>query len=139
MSSQAPDTYFRFNERAAPLSVQREVSATDSALIVIDAQNFYLPDGDFPVAGITKTNKVIHELVQKYRKVRCSSFFPSLAALIPLLQAGGTIVWVAHTYDNKMTAADVKGSPLDINDDIGFSHDKQPDNELFLSKAYGSR
>ena len=139
MSSPAPDTYFRFHERAVPLNVVKDVSTSDSALVVIDAQNFYLPDGDFPVAGITKTNKVINELVQKYRKVGCFVFLLRLCLLTSCWQVGGTIVWVAHTYDNTKTAAEIKGSPLDINEGLGFSHDKQSDNELFMSKAYGSR
>lgn len=71
----APTRTFRFREVAEALGGATTVSPKDSALIVIDAQRFYLPDGMWSVHDIAKTNKVIDELVEKYRKVSpsCSS------------------------------------------------------------------
>lgn len=65
----APTT-FRFREIAGePLSHPGKVSVKDSALIVIDVQNFYLPTGGWPVAGIETTNQTIAAVVERYRKV----------------------------------------------------------------------
>lgn len=71
----APTRTFRFREVSEVLGGATTVSVKDSALIVIDAQRFYLPDGDWPVHDISKTNKVIDELVEKYREVS-SRFLP---------------------------------------------------------------
>ena len=81
----APTT-FRFRSIAGPpLSQANTVSVKDSALVVIDVQNFYLPDNMWPVAGIEKTNERISALVERYRKVRASSCLSKMGLrLIPL-------------------------------------------------------
>lgn len=68
--STAPE-YFRFREIAEQLSGATEVGTADSALVVIDAQNFYMGSlgGAWPVDNILETNKVIASLVEKYRQV----------------------------------------------------------------------
>ncbi|GHJ89403.1 hypothetical protein NliqN6_5805 [Naganishia liquefaciens] len=65
----ASPPHFRFREIAEPLRGAIEVSIKDSALIVIDAQRFYLADGDWPVHDILETNKTIEALVKRYRSV----------------------------------------------------------------------
>lgn len=71
----APTPTFRFREIAEALGGATTVSVKDSALVVIDVQNFYLPDNMWPVHDIAKTNKVIDGLVEKYREVS-SKWFP---------------------------------------------------------------
>lgn len=70
-----PTRTFRFREIAEPLMGATSVSIKDSALIVIDAQRFYLPDGMWPVHEIEKTNNVINDLVERYRAVSPPPFF----------------------------------------------------------------
>jgi hypothetical protein len=70
----APTPTFRFREVSETLRGATTVSTKDSALIVIDVQNFYLADGDWPVHDILKTNKTIDALVERYREVSPSSF-----------------------------------------------------------------
>lgn len=65
----APSVYTRFRETNPALNGATTVSAKGSALIVIDAQNFYLEDGGWPVYNIRETNKRIEDLAEKYRKV----------------------------------------------------------------------
>lgn len=70
----ASPAHFRFREIAEPLRGATEVSIKESALIVIDAQRFYLADGDWPVHDILETNKTIEALVERYRKVSAVPF-----------------------------------------------------------------
>lgn len=64
-----PAPTFRFREINPFLGGATSTTIKDSALIVIDAQRFYLADGDWPVHGILETNKRIEALVERYREV----------------------------------------------------------------------
>jgi nicotinamidase-related amidase len=75
MTTSATPAHFRFREVAEPLQGATTVSIKDSALIVIDTQRFYLPDGSWPVDGVLETNKVIEALVERYQKVSAFVFF----------------------------------------------------------------
>jgi hypothetical protein len=125
---------FRFREIAENLRGPTAVSIKDSALIVIDAQNFYLPDGMWPVHEIEKTNKVINALVERYREVS-PLIPPSLGEVLTAYsQAGGEVIFVVHTGDTTSTRASIAGSPLDCIPGM------EPRNgEKFIVKAQGSR
>ncbi|KAJ9115394.1 hypothetical protein QFC22_005149 [Naganishia vaughanmartiniae] len=115
MSTSTVAPTFRFREINPHMAGAVHASAKDSALIVIDAQNFYLRDGDWPVHDILETNKTIEALVEKYR------------------QAGGEVIWVVHTGDNTSTLESIKGTPFDCIGDL-----RPKGNEKFISKAQGS-
>ncbi|KAI5449602.1 hypothetical protein NCC49_004532 [Naganishia albida] len=110
-----PTRTFRFREIAEPLMGATSVSIKDSALIVIDAQRFYLPDGMWPVHEIEKTNNVINDLVERYRA------------------AGGEVIFVVHTGDTTSTRESIAESPMDC---IPGMEPRQ--GEKFIVKAQGS-
>lgn len=64
-----PTRTFRFREVSEALGGATSTTTKDSALIVIDAQRFYLSDGDWPVHEMLETNKRIEALVERYREV----------------------------------------------------------------------
>lgn len=72
MVTTSTSSSFRFRSVLPDLYHIGSASIKDSALIVIDVQNFYLPDGGWPVAGILETNQRIQALVDRYRQVRRS-------------------------------------------------------------------
>ncbi|KAJ9095219.1 hypothetical protein QFC20_006696 [Naganishia adeliensis] len=111
----APTRTFRFREVAEVLGGATTVAPKDSALIVIDAQKFYLPDGMWPVHDIAKTNNVINELVEKYRK------------------AGSEVIWVLHTGDPTSTRESIANTPFDCIPGMEPKGD-----EKFIVKAQGS-
>ncbi|KAJ9091842.1 hypothetical protein QFC20_007527 [Naganishia adeliensis] len=111
----APTRTFRFREVAEALGGATTVAPKDSALIVIDAQRFYLPDGMWPVHDIAKTNNVINELVEKYRK------------------AGSEVIWVLHTGDPTSTRESIANTPFDCIPGMEPKGD-----EKFIVKAQGS-
>ncbi|GAA5983849.1 hypothetical protein JCM10908_005950 [Rhodotorula pacifica] len=116
MTTPAAPSHFRFRDVNPLVAGPTTASVKDSALIVIDNQNFYLPEGTVPTAGIEKANEVISKLVDKYRA------------------RGGEIVWVAHTFDSHKTHDEIKGTPLD------FAGNLRPQgDELYVSKLHGSR
>ncbi|GAA5864230.1 hypothetical protein JCM3774_001264 [Rhodotorula dairenensis] len=115
MTAVTADTFFRFREKNDFFRGPESVSTRDSALFVMDAQHFFAPDGQWPIPGIQETNKVIQDLVERYRK------------------ADGCVVWATQTGDKSKTLDDLKGSEWDLIE--GF---RPLAGELFLPKTHGS-
>lgn len=69
MPAVTADSFFRFRDENDFFRGPESVSTRDSALLVMDVQRFFAPDGQWPIPGINETNKVIHALVERYRKV----------------------------------------------------------------------
>ncbi|GAA5983851.1 hypothetical protein JCM10908_005951 [Rhodotorula pacifica] len=115
MATVTADTCFRFRELNDFFRGPETVSTKDSALLVMDAQRFFAPDGQWPIRGIERSNKVIQELVERYRS------------------ADGCIVWAAQAGDSDKTLDDLAGTEWALMDEF-----RPNPGELFLSKAHGS-
>lgn len=65
--------FFRFREKNDGFSQVTSTAIKQSALIVIDVQRFYAPEGSWPVDDIHETNERIANLVERYRTVNLRS------------------------------------------------------------------